>query len=366
MANTFLSANHIARKALPILINNLVFQRLVYTDYSNDYTKQGDTIQVRKPAAFTAQEFGTSVSSYQDATETAVLVQMDKLKSVDVKVTAKELTLSLENFTEQITRPAMEALAQDVDSELADLYKEVPYFFGTAAVTPATLSNFAGCRRVMNVNKAMVIDRRVVMDPYAEEQLGQLDSLVAADKSGTTTALRQGSLGRILGFDTFMDQNIKTHTKGTLTAVATGTGSAGVQSLTIKLGITAQTLVAGDIITFSATSGTYVVLTTLTLTGTTGTATIYPALPSAVTDEVITVVASHVASLAFQRLAFGYVSRPLAPPMAGAKASTMNFRGLSIQVVLDYDMDAKTNVISYNILFGTKTLYPELACRMVG
>ena len=42
------------------------------------------------------------------------------------------------------------------------------------------------------------------------------------DKAGTNEALRNANLGRLLGFDTYMDQNIKTHTKGTLSAGSGG------------------------------------------------------------------------------------------------------------------------------------------------
>ena len=54
MANTFLTCQEIARAALPLLHDNLVFPALTYKDYSNEFQAKGDTIQVRKPAKFTA------------------------------------------------------------------------------------------------------------------------------------------------------------------------------------------------------------------------------------------------------------------------------------------------------------------------
>ena len=44
MANQFISIQDIARSALPILRNNLIFPALAYTDYSNDFSKKGDTV----------------------------------------------------------------------------------------------------------------------------------------------------------------------------------------------------------------------------------------------------------------------------------------------------------------------------------
>ena len=66
MANTFLTSKEIARQALPILENNLVMGGLVYRDYSNTFAQKGDTIQVRKPAAFTAVEFDLEVKNLMD------------------------------------------------------------------------------------------------------------------------------------------------------------------------------------------------------------------------------------------------------------------------------------------------------------
>ena len=40
--------------------------------------------------------------------------------------------------------------------------------------------------------------------------------------------------------------------------------------------------------------------------------------------------------------------------------------GLSIRVVKQYDIDADNEIIRLDILYGVKTLYPELAVRLWG
>ena len=40
--------------------------------------------------------------------------------------------------------------------------------------------------------------------------------------------------------------------------------------------------------------------------------------------------------------------------------------GTSIRVVKQYDIDADEEIIRMDILYGTKTLYPELATRLWG
>ena len=58
MANALLTPDIIAREALMILQNNTVMGGLVYRDYEGEFgpSRVGDTISIRKPAAFTAKE----------------------------------------------------------------------------------------------------------------------------------------------------------------------------------------------------------------------------------------------------------------------------------------------------------------------
>ena len=62
MTNTLLTPNIIAKEALIVLENNLVLGNLVHRDFSDEFTKVGDTITVRKPATFDSKVWnGSSV-----------------------------------------------------------------------------------------------------------------------------------------------------------------------------------------------------------------------------------------------------------------------------------------------------------------
>ena len=99
MANTFITMQQIARVALPILVDNLVFPNLIYQDYSNDYVNMGDTIQVKRPPVFEANDYdAASGISIQNVVEGRVLVTLDKLADVSVEVTAKELAADIVDF----------------------------------------------------------------------------------------------------------------------------------------------------------------------------------------------------------------------------------------------------------------------------
>ncbi len=70
-------------------------------------------------------------------------------------------------------------------------------------------------------------------------------------------------------------------------------------------------------------------------------------------------------NLAFHKNAFALVTVPLEMP-DGAWGARESHNGLNIRVVKDYDIDADVEIIRMDILYGVKTLYPELACRIYG
>lgn len=377
MPNTFLTPSVIAREALMVLRNNLVFGGLVHRDYSQEFTaKIGDTVTIRKPATFEAKEFNeASGIDVQTVTEGSTTVKLDKHLDVSFEITSKELTLSLDEFNEQVLTPAMQPFAQKIDEYLAGLYVDIPYYAGTAGTTPSTAADIANCGKVLNINKAPMTNRNIVLDPVAQASLIVLDSFMEVDKAGTNEALRNANLGRLLGFDTYMDQNIKTHTKGTLAA---GTG----QKITVKGAVAAGAVQmtldddtsAGSALTGKVEVGDILIINdkpyTVTKAATAADGEIavnfYPASPGFSDNDEVTVIANHTANLAFHRNAFALVTRPLALPMGTDKAEYVSYDGLGIRVVQSYDISKKKDVISLDMLCGVKTLTPELACRLLG
>lgn len=368
MSNTFLTVNEIAKESLMRLQNNLVMGGLVYTDFDADFANKGDTVNVRKPATFVAKDF-TNATETQGINEASVPVRLDKIADVTVEVTSKQLGLNIQDFGAQVVDGAMQALAQKIDADLLELYKDIPYVSGAAGTTPNALANIANAGKVLNNNKVPFADRRLVIDPEAQASLVVLDAIAGADKSGSTQALRDANIGRVLGLDSYLDQNVKTHTKGTLDTNATGTVDVSVNPnlVTVASGGNKGTVKKGDVVSFASVSGTYVVTADAEVDATgAGTFNVYPALTDDVTTAKITVTAAHVANLGFHRNAFALVNRPQALPMGGAEGYVANYNGLSIRVTMGYNMSSKVNTISFDILYGVKTLDPNLAVRMLG
>jgi len=371
MANTFVTTQEIARKVLPLLRSNLVFPALSFNDYSDEYAKKGDTIQVRKPPIYKANEFSDTIT-VQDTKEESVLVTLDKIADVSVSLTAKEMALSLEDFTKQVLEPAAAALAEKINADGLALYKDIPYVCGEAGVTPSQLGNFSEAAKILNDNKAPVSGRSAVWNSSALAAFQTLPAVVNAEKCGSNQALREGSIGRVIGLDNYMSQQVWDHIAGniasTTTIVPSAAVAAGAKSMTLKAsgsGTLSGKIAKGDI--FTVGGKTYTVTADAEVKSNAVTVEFYPAAPEggmAATD-VITFTGSHAANLAFHKNAFGFVTRPLEKAV-GAESYVTSFDGITLRVTVDYNIANKTQTMSIDTLYGFKTLYPELAVRVLG
>lgn len=376
MSNSFLEVKEIARQALPRLIENLVFPNLIYKDYSSTYeVGKGATIQVRKPVVLTASEFneGSGVSA-QDVKETSVEVTLDKLATVDVEFGAIARATSVDDLNRLFIDPAAAAIAEKINGDGLSLYKDIPYYCGTAGTTPDGLDDFANAAKVLDNNKVPMDKRHGIWNADAMATFRQIPALVNANKSGSTEALRRGAIGDVFGIDHYMSQGVKTHSGGSLTAG--GTGASGVKveadvsaNQTISLisnasasGTLTGTVKAGDLVKIG--NDYYVCI----LDATAASNKVSVKLNKAVTvsaNTAVTVIGSGVQNLVFHENAFAFVTRPLMAP-AGVESYTTSYNGISLRVTRGYNMQYKKEMLSMDVLYGYKTMYPELAVRVLG
>lgn len=379
MANVHLELDLIAKESALRLRNVLVMRQLVHTDHSSTFQKLGDKIQVRIPPTYTADEWDGATLDIQDISNLSVDVELDTVADVSVEITAKEMALNIDDFGQQYLQPAMEAIAQSIDAKLHTLYKDIYSYSGVSGTTPAALSNIAQAGKLLSQQQAPMSRRRCVMDPEAHAALIILDIFARADASDTTQGLREALLGRALAMDTFMSQNVITHTAGLFVPATTplaDAASVGASALGISSSSGTGTLLKGDIFTIAhtvlgATQYTVAATTASAAANDIAIVTISPTLQEATagTEAIVFKDASalaHTPNLCFHRNAFAFVSRAQSLPAGGAKGSLASFEGLTVRATADYDMDAKKDILSLDVLYGVKTIQPELATRMLG
>ena len=79
-------------------------------------------------------------------------------------------------------------------------------------------------------------------------------------------------------------------------------------------------------------------------------------------NAAVTIAAGGGQNLVFHENAFAFVTRPLSAP-AGVESYVTSYNGISLRVVRGYDMTYKKEMLSMDVLYGYKTMYPELAVR---
>ena len=366
MGNTFLTPTNIADMGLLALEANMVAGGLVYRGHDKEFKKgTGDTAKVRRPATFTAIEFdGDLTGEFQEITEGSVDVKLDKIFTVPFEVTQKQASLDVKDLNEQVVTPAAQALADKIDSYILGFYYTIPYYQDVSG-TPV-IGDIAGCRKVLNVNKAPTDTRFGILHPDTEVKYNVLDAFVHAEKRGDTKALKEGSMGRLYGIDWYMGQNVQAHTKGTVSTADKITLTKTGDALNIEAVSDTCTVMKGDII--KASDGQEFTILEDSGDITTGNSkdlSHHPAVSADVTQETITAVhADHKANLVAHRNAICLATAPLAEPLGGANASVRAYKGLSLQVVFSFNHNALKNVGTMSILCGVKTLQEELGMRL--
>ena len=370
MANSFVTLRDIARCALPHLMSNLVFPRLIHCDFSDALSaKQGDTVQVRKPVNYVARDFDPEAGTQtQELEEGSVEVKLDKIASVDIEVSALDAALNFDSVERLFIEPAAIALAEKLNADGLSLYRDIAATVGEAGKTPADLTDLAAVRGALNDALVPQFPRCAVWDTAADTAFATVPGIVSAEKSGSTEALREGSIGRVFGIDNYMSQAVVKHKTGIATAAdvtVKAKVNAGAQTLDLSGTTLIGKLRAGDIMIIGGKNYTVTEDSAAACSNTITGVKVFPELPTLAAGTAVTLIGSHTANLAFHPSAFAFVSRPLSAP-AGVESYVTSFDGISLRVVRGYDMKYKREMLSMDVLYAYKTIYPELAVRCLG
>jgi len=413
--NSLLTPSIIAKEALMLLKNQLVFGGKVHRKYKEEFVKVGGSITIRKPVKFKVTKGRTRVTSR--VTEKSIPLTVATQAHVSWDFTTVDLTLTIENYNERYLNNAVAAIANTIDADLAALYKDVynTVWESTGYVDPHSFIVLGKAAQKLDEESVPADNRCLVLNPSAHWSMANaLRTVYVQDIA--KPALRKGYLATIAGMEIFMDQNVQSHTAGnwgtgsgtdgTGVEVATGVASAG-ETGTTAIALcdfditTTNVLNVGDVFTVA---GVYAVnnmsgnstgqlrqfvVTTAASAGSTGTTTesaitvhIDPPMidtgpyktidtmpvGGAAVDIVGQIIKQTPENLAFHKNAFALVVIPLEIPDGASFAAraTDKDTGLSIRILKWYDGDNDVESIRLDVLYGVKTLYPELACRLLG
>lgn len=387
MSNTFITTDLVAREALLLLRSNLVGAMLFDRRYEGNFTgeeKIGDTVRIRRRDEGSVSEF-TSTISKDTIVETSVNLTLEKHFDASFEVTTRQLTLDIQDFSEQILAPRIIRLAEAVDSYVLTKLHHLPNvamvnvpFAGTNADVPDNLPNsiaaLAAARQTLNELKVPLTGRVQIASPGYETTLLSVGDFMTADKRGDGgSALEAASLGRVMGLDTYMAQNVSdnTFTAGTFTTGdVLNDHAAGSTSITVDGTVGgSDTLRAGDIVRLAG-YGNVVVAANATASSNVITFSIVEPLTVPVLNN--TVVTKFGASgetyqrhgAIFHPRAFAFASVPLVIPPE-AEGTMISADGLAIRVIRDYDISTKKSIMSLDVLVGAALVDGRLGAQVV-
>lgn len=409
MANSILTPSIIAKEALMQLKNSLTFGNNVHREYKKEFVKVGDSVSIRRPVKFTTTDGATA--SIQDVEEGNTSITIDKRKHVAWEFSTQDLTLSIEQYSERYIKPAMITLGQTMDLSLAGLYKNAWNQVGTPGTTPA---DFAAVSDVAERMDDMAVPRdmrKLMLNPRAGYGIAGTATALYMQKIAQD-AYRNGAIGEIAGLETYTSQNIVRHTVGAhggtplvngasqndtyAESKATNTSSLITDGWTISTAV----LKAGDVFTIAGVYAVnpvpgegatgkaamdylqqFVVTADATSDGSgNATLTVSPAIIASGPYQTVdaapadgaaitvmgTAATAYPINFGFQRNALALVSCPLEMPDGAAFKARESYDGLSVRVIKDYDFTNDKDQIRLDILYGVKSIYPDLACRLIG
>lgn len=411
MANRQLTNSIIAKEAVMILDNELIMAKKVFRGYEKEYSdntngyERGDTIPIRRPTDFTVRD--GAAMSVQDAQEGKTTLVVDKQKGIDFQFTSKELTLNIKELSDRVIKPAMVQLANQVDSDLMAEYKNIPSWVGTPGQVVNSYADFAKGPERMDEFANPAGMRCSVLSPA--DHWGMLGTQTSLFIQGAANqAYRKGSLGEIGGVDTYMAQNVPTHTVGVATGTPLVNGAdqdtdwattrdTGTQSL-ITDGWTNSTtgiLKKGDVFTIAGvfavnpvTKATlpflrqFVVMADADSGASTGPATLTISPPiidsgafktvsaAPADDAAITVMGTggtgYRQNMVFCENAFALVTVPMINPPGAVDVARESYKGINVRLVPVWDGTNDISKFRLDILYGVKTIDNRLAHRLSG
>jgi hypothetical protein len=371
-----------AQEALIQLEKALGMASRVHRGYEKSPQEKGSTINIRRPGTFTAQAMPISAVNTSDINPDAVAITLDQWHGVQFKVTDKELAYTTEQIIDEHIRPAVVAVADKIDLSLNGLYKYIPWRY--TAANPGAFTDFTGVRQILFDMKARMDDLHLEINGERENDYLSLSLFHEADKRGDQAGRLRGELGTVVGFEVFANQNVQTHTAGSLADAAGAVNllagyAAGTTTMAIDGVTAAGTLAVGDTFTITghtAPDGTpqkYVVTEAETANGSGefASVTFAPKLVAAVVDnQVVTfdVTTGKAQNLAFHRHAFALAMAPL-PELGdgmGARISSVSdpITQLALRATLWYDAINANVYVRIDALWGVKVLNENLAVRL--
>lgn len=398
MADTILTPDMITKEAALILHDKLTLVNKLDRQYDNSFGKTGakigQSLRVRKNAQYSVRTGATA--SIQDHVEQKETLTVATQKGVDLDFSSVDMTLSLDEFSSRVIKPAISRLAAAVEVDVfANICKNVGnYIVNSGSVTYKNIQEVSAML-TKNTAPMGVGERFLMIDPNQEVDVLDATKGLFQDSSMIAKQYREGLMGRTGSFDFYNSTYLPTTLIGSDVAGTTNAAPAEGMTTLVLAGLAAsQVIKAGTILTVA---GSFMiqpetkrawgnlkgipVLADVTADGS-GNATVtipaqyssasgglqnISALPAngAVVTIIGTASTTMAESIGFHKDFAAFVSAPLIVPNGVHMASQQNFEGVNIRFIADYDVTNDKFIARFDTLYGSAVIYPEYGCRLL-
>lgn len=392
--------NEVTRKSLEIFHQSSNFVGSINRSYDDKFAvegaKIGNSIDIRLPNQFKAFDGPDMTLNFQEANEQVTTLTLNRYKSVPLQFTDKDLTLSVDDFTERFMRPAMVQLAAVVEADCFSMYSDVYNQVGVAGTIPNSLKVLNQARAKLSDSLAPAAERSMILNTDAMVEIGDSQKTLFNDTGSISKTYKTGLLVSNAGFgDIYENTMIPVHVNGSATGAITVTAPPTEGTSVINLtGTGTQVIRKGTILTIANVNSVhpetkasygkpqqFVVTADATASGGAYTAVqVSPpfiasntnplqnitALPAgaAVVTLVGSANTSYAQNLAFHKNAFAFASADLILPKGTDFAGRAAFDGISMRIVRDFDVKTANFYSRADIIYGYKTIRPQAACRI--
>lgn len=408
--NVLLTNDIIAKEALRLLKNALVYGRIASKRYQEEFADVGNTINIQLPAR--TKSASGRVLTIQPMVKRTVPLTINKQQNVGVQWTVQDRTLSIGNFSDQFLRSAVVQLANVIDLDIGQTVLDASFYSSGTPGTAITENSLIDA-------KASAILTGMPDDGMLNAVLDPRDG-AAITKSIKTLyqpemvkkAVTKGWIGPIADISVYESANAPMHTVGPLggTPLVNGASQSGASLVTDGwTAAAALRLNKGDVFTiagvFSVNPQSYqstgqlmqFTVTANVSSDASGNATI-PISPSMNSGAQTTVDAygNNVSTRAYQNVsalpadnaaitvvgtantryryapifhrdAIAFAAPALRKPDTAVVAETMTDEetGISISMTAGYDVTNHIEVYRLDVIWGVSAVYPELIQRVI-
>jgi hypothetical protein len=194
--------------ALALLEREVVLPNLVWRDAVGDFRgAKGDTVTIRLPAYAKAnkrQLRSSDARVRKTLHERKIDVTLTHDLQVDVPISDENLTLDIRDFAMQVLAPGMRAIVRSYEDEVAQMITGATYVttldIGGSGGPADALDAVVQARKALNDASVPAGDRVLACGSSFEAVLLRIPELARVDASGSDSALREATIGRLYGF----------------------------------------------------------------------------------------------------------------------------------------------------------------------